>query len=189
MLFQKERFGRKTEVREPEVVPGEKILGDGINLYLGHTNGSTCVTKNTDIEISDDEEAKAGGERRSFRQKHIHEAGIRTIFSCHLLFTDKGVILRRRLEYTSCETVRIIRDMNLNADTKVKLPISPKPVLDLSQLKQIEIALEYTSLLPNTQHSANLPSLSMFHDLYTRNLLYSFRSRSNGKDGHSLWLE
>ena len=130
------------------MVPGGKILGDGINLY---TNGSTCVTKENDIEISDDEEAKAGGEERSFRQKHIHEAGIRTIFSGHLLFTDKSVILRRRLEYTSCETVRITGDMNLNAS-------SPKPDLDLSQLKQIEIALEYTSLSPNTQHSANLPS-------------------------------
>ena len=60
------------------------------------------------MEISDDQEAKASGERRSLRQRFIYEAGIRTNFSGHLRFTDRIVIPRRRLEYTSCETVRII---------------------------------------------------------------------------------
>ena len=37
-------------------------------------------------------ESKAGGGRRSFGLKSIDEAGIRTVFSDHLCFTDVSVI-------------------------------------------------------------------------------------------------
>ena len=54
--FTKKCLGRKAEVREPEVVTGEKILGDGINLYFGSTAGNVCVTKGSDTESSDGDE-------------------------------------------------------------------------------------------------------------------------------------
>lgn len=44
---------RKTKTREPKVVTGKKILGEGINLYFGPTDGSVCVTKGSDSESSD----------------------------------------------------------------------------------------------------------------------------------------
>ena len=56
--FIKKCLRGKTEVREPEVITGEKILGDGINLYFGPTDGSVCVTQDSDSESSDGEEEK-----------------------------------------------------------------------------------------------------------------------------------
>ena len=35
-----------------------KILGDGINLYFGPNDGSSCIVNDNEIDISDDAEAR-----------------------------------------------------------------------------------------------------------------------------------
>ena len=73
------------------------------------------------MEISDDEEAKAARDRHTFRQNPIYEAGIGTNLSGHLHFTGRNVILRRRLEYTSCETVRIISRQGFECECEAEI--------------------------------------------------------------------
>ncbi len=68
------------------MVPGEKVLGDGINLYFGPTDGSTCVMKDNDIQISDHEEAGLVG-KGAFRAK-AHPYPIATRQRLRLLFEE-----------------------------------------------------------------------------------------------------